>query len=96
MPQFDVMLTFSAGTAVDSVQPATISITDDSIVEGEERFRVELEESDPGLGDSSNFVINPTASTTDVIIVDNDGKLYLQCNPDNLNLLITKVAYIPY
>lgn len=70
------MLTFTVGTALNSVQPAIISITDDSIVEGEERFRVELEESDPGLGDSSNFVINPSASTTDVIIVDNDGKVF--------------------
>lgn len=70
------MLTFTVGTALNSVQSALISITDDSIVEGEERFRVELEESDPGLGDSSNFVINPSASTTDVIIVDNDGKVF--------------------
>lgn len=70
-------ITFSAGTAINSVQTATIDIMDDSIVEGEERFRVELEESNPGLGDSSNFVISPTAPTTDVIIIDDDvGKLH--------------------
>lgn len=38
---------------------------------------MELEESDPGLGDSSNFVISATAATTDVIITDDDvGKLH--------------------
>lgn len=57
-----------------SVQTVIIDIVDDSIVESLESFQVTLHDSDPGLGDTSNFMIDANLRTTQVIITDDDGK----------------------
>lgn len=63
---------FTDGSAINSIQTVTIaSIIEDTLVEGPETFTVNLEPSNPGAGDTNNFILG-TIRTSTIIIDDND------------------------